>query len=139
METTKTRLFMINWILHILIGSLIPILAMLKPNIIPDDWRWAGLILILSIPWEGYILLMHNRKDKLEQICLQAAYLYAILSVLAFMMSNYSIIYSQLFTNINYSLYYWWQVLLSIIASYELRRHFRTNINTLNQRLQITD
>jgi hypothetical protein len=139
METTKTRLFLIDWILHIIVGSLIPILSMLKQNIIPNDWRWSGVILALSIPWEGYILLMNNWKDKLEQICLRAAYLYGILAVLAFMIGNYAIIYSQLFIHVNYNLYYWFQVLLSIGASYRLRSFFRTYVNTLNHRLQITD
>jgi cation transport ATPase len=139
MKNTKNNLFIIDWILHIIIGSLIPILSMLQPNIIPTDWRWSVIILVLSIPWEGYILLMKNRKDKLEQICLRAAYLSAILAVIAIMMSNYSIMTSELINHRFYSLYYWVQVLLAIGASYRTRSFFKTYVNTLNQRLHITD
>jgi cation transport ATPase len=139
MKNSKNNLFIIDWILHIIIGSLIPILSMLKPNIIPFDWRWSVIILVLSIPWEGYILLMKNWKDKLEQICLRAAYLYAILAVIAFMISNYAVIYSELIYHNFYILYYWVQVFLAIGASYRTRIFFKTYVNTLNQRLQITD
>jgi len=139
MKNTKNNLFIIDWILHIIIGGLIPILSMLKPNIIPTDWRWSVIILVLCIPWEGYILLMKNRKDKLEQICLRAAYLNAILFVITIMMSNYSFVYSELINQNIYSLYYWVQVLLAIGASYRTRSFFKTYVNTLNQRLQITD
>ncbi len=139
MKNSKNNLFIIDWILHIIIGSLIPILSMLKPIIIPFDRRWSVLILLLSIPWEGYILLMKEWKDKLEQICLRAAYLYAILAVIAIMMSNYAVIYSELIDHNSYSLYYWVQVFLAIGASYKTRSVFKTYVNTLNQRLQITD
>lgn len=55
------------------------------------------------------------------------------------MMSNYAIIYSELIDHNSYSLYYWVQVFLAIGASYKTRSVFKTYVNTLNQRLQITD
>ncbi len=127
MMNSKTRFFTIDWILHLLIGAVIPVLSMLS-NIIPNDWRLGIIIFVLSIPWEGYIVLLDNPKDKIEQICLRSTFFNIVVGVLIFSGCGYLIMRTPVTT---YSFYFWFYWLLSIAGTLKYRTDLRKYIDII--------
>ncbi len=117
MKDQKQRLFLIDWMLHLMIGSIIPILSFISGTA-PKYWIFGIVVYFLSIPLEGYILLLNDPNDKREQICLRAMYLDAMIHIVFLSGCCYLIMRWPI---VDYRLYYSFFWLGSIAGTFKYR------------------
>ncbi|HNX00299.1 MAG TPA: hypothetical protein PLE74_04285 [Candidatus Cloacimonadota bacterium] len=126
MAQRTDKYFIIDWIVHLVLGMILPVIYMVEYQQTNQTYMMSLCVFCLTIPFEGYYLLLSKDITDIEKICVKSTYFNIIVNAAAFGISGYILI---TFVPIDFRFYLCMSYIIAIGITYKNKLNFHKELD----------